>query len=171
VKCSSCGLQVEISLMGEHDCEGSGSPMECTMMAPSAHPPLQLTCPLATPPLPATSLFGRLMPAFGTTSTQKQQPRAPPQLDTSAANRAYMGQNQLTPISQESGSQSSVSPQTPTEQPDTGKPDEYFTPEIANNSPPPPQSARLGGYGGLDDSSAYEGSTFQALPRRDRGQI
>ncbi|KAK4104107.1 hypothetical protein N658DRAFT_242932 [Parathielavia hyrcaniae] len=138
VKCSTCGLEVEISLMGEHICVGSESPPE------------------PTPPLPAASLFGRLMPAFGNPLMQKQQPRTPPQVDTSAANRTYMGQGQLTPISNSSASHSSVSPQTPDGPPEAGKTDEYFATQIANNSPPPPPSTRPGGYGGLDDPSAYE---------------
>ncbi|KAK4138069.1 hypothetical protein BT67DRAFT_130820 [Trichocladium antarcticum] len=149
VKCSTCGLEVEISLMGEHDCAGS--------------PVVD-----ATPPTPAASLFGRLMPSFNNPSTQKQQPRALPQVDTSAAStrsavsdlmltadngpdRAYMGQEELTPISLSSGSQPSVSPLTPNVRPGAGKADEYFAPQIANDSPPPLQPRRPtgSGYGGL----------------------
>ena len=44
---------------------------------------------LATPPMPAASLFGRLMPTFGNPLAQKQQPRAPPQVDTSAASTRH----------------------------------------------------------------------------------
>ncbi|KAK4122388.1 hypothetical protein N657DRAFT_502141 [Parathielavia appendiculata] len=154
VKCSTCGLQVEISLMGEHTCAGSESPPE------------------PTPPLPAASLFGRLMPTFGNPLTQKQQPRTPPQVDTTAANQPYIGQGQLTPISNSSGSQSSVSPQTPDGPPDAGKTDEYFATQIANNSPPPQQSTRPGGYGGLDDSSAYERPISQGdSPRKQNPHL
>ncbi|SPQ22070.1 4bdade72-ac61-4ceb-bf77-e7d5b3d20f2d [Thermothielavioides terrestris] len=146
VKCSTCGAQVQIALMGEHVCTTSASPAA-----------------EASPPLPAASLFGRLMPTFSNPLTQKQQPRAPPQVDTSAANRAYMGQTQLTPVSLSSGSQSAVSPQTPSAlRPGLGKADEYFGPKIANNSPPPPQSPRPGGYGGLDGSSGDDDSALPA---------
>jgi hypothetical protein len=175
VKCSTCGLQVEISLMGEHDC--AGSPVVDGKMLLSH--PLVLSSTnryrLASPPMPGASLFGRLMPSFGNPSTQKQQPRSLPQVDTSAASthhsimsdvtlstdngpdRAYMGQGELTPISLSSGSQTSVSPLTPNARPGAGKADEYFTPQIANDSPPPPQSRRPTGYGGLE---GYEDPAF-----------
>ncbi|KAK4241295.1 hypothetical protein C8A03DRAFT_41241 [Achaetomium macrosporum] len=94
----------------------------------------------------------------------KQEPRAPPQVDTLAAStpdnmadRAYTGQDQLTPGSRSSGSQSSISPQTPSSlRPGLGKQDEYFAPKIASHSPPPPESTRPGGYGGLEDSNGRE---------------
>ncbi|KAK3899781.1 hypothetical protein C8A05DRAFT_46248 [Staphylotrichum tortipilum] len=185
VKCSTCGLQVEISLMGDHICTGgSGSPaLECTMTSPSlAGNASLLTLYLATPPLPAASLFGRLMPSFGNPLAQKQQPRVPPQVDTSAASmtyilshprahadhildRAFISQGQLTPISMSSGSQSSISPQTPIGRPDASKTDEFFSPQIANNSPPPPQPRTPGGYGGLDEKTGYEEpSAYQTSP-------
>ena len=86
VKCSTCSLQVEISLMGEHECTGSGSPpLGCMLLSSSARRHSPLTTSPATPPMPAASLFGRLMPTFGNPLAQKQQPRAPPQVDTSAA--------------------------------------------------------------------------------------
>lgn len=90
VKCSTCGLQVEISLMGEHECTGSGSPpLGCMLLSSSARRRSPLTVSLATPPMPATSLFGRLMPTFGNPLAQKQPPRAPPQVDTSAASTRH----------------------------------------------------------------------------------
>ncbi|KAK3946000.1 hypothetical protein QBC46DRAFT_424937 [Diplogelasinospora grovesii] len=139
VKCSTCGLQVEISLMGEHLCAG----------APAAE---------ATPPMPAPSLFDRFNP-FGYATADKQQPRVPPTLDTSAANRAYMGQGELTPVSFSSGSQS-VSPKTPNSRPGAGRTDEDFTPQIANDSPPPQQSRRPGGYGGFGDTDREGGDSM-----------
>ncbi|KAL2258689.1 hypothetical protein VTK26DRAFT_7929 [Humicola hyalothermophila] len=131
VKCSTCGQQVEISLMGEHKCAGS-------------------SVPDSTPPIPAASIFGRLLPSFGSSTAQKQQPRAPPQVDTNAANRAYAGQGDLTPISLSSGSQNSISPQTPDVRPGAGKGDDYFNPKIADSSHSPAQPRRPGGYGGLE---------------------
>ncbi|KAK3988307.1 hypothetical protein QBC44DRAFT_103437 [Cladorrhinum sp. PSN332] len=156
VKCSTCGRQVEISLMGEHICDGSSSIVE------------------ATPPMPAPSIFERFNPwGSSSTSTDKQQPRAPPQLDTSAAStldvsraekapadigpdRAYTAQGQLTPVSLSSGSQpsdQSLSPKTPSGRPGVDKPDDDFGPQIANNSPPPQQPRRVGGYGGMGDGN------------------
>ncbi|KAK4462048.1 hypothetical protein QBC42DRAFT_286944 [Cladorrhinum samala] len=122
--------------MGEHICDAPLSPVE------------------ATPPMPAPSLFERFNPWGGPSgSTEKQQPRAPPQLDTSAANRAYTAQGELTPESLSSGSQpseQSLSPKTPSGRPGAGKSDEDFAPQIANNSPPA-RPRRPGGYGGLGD--------------------
>lgn len=71
-----------------------------------------------------------------------------------------MSHGDLTPVSLSSGSQSSISPQTPDARPGTSKADEFFSPQIANNSPPPPQSTRPGGYGGLDDSNGYGEASF-----------
>ncbi|KAK4248782.1 hypothetical protein C7999DRAFT_13282 [Corynascus novoguineensis] len=90
-----------------------------------------------------------------------RESRFMPTVKCSTCDRAYTAQSQLTPVSQESGSQSTVSPQTPNAQPSTGKPDDFFSPQIANSSPPPPQSARLGGYGGLNENSEYEGPALQ----------
>ncbi|KAK3378098.1 hypothetical protein B0H63DRAFT_236424 [Podospora didyma] len=140
VKCSNCGKQVEISMMGEHDCSG----------APTAEP---------TPPIPAPSLFERFLP-FGAASTDKQM-RMLPEVDTSAANRVYMGQGQLTPVSLSSGSRS-VSPKTPNGRPGSERADEYFSPRIANDSPPPQQSRRPGGYGGFGDGNGYEDPAYPA---------
>jgi hypothetical protein len=86
VKCSTCGLQVEISLMGEHVCAGSQD-AECTV------PVTRYTslyggtnsASLATPPLLAVPLLGKLISTFGNPPTEKQQPRALPRVDTSAA--------------------------------------------------------------------------------------
>ncbi|KAK0745209.1 hypothetical protein B0T21DRAFT_99244 [Apiosordaria backusii] len=166
VKCSSCGLEVEISLMGEHECSGPPAVEE-------------------TPPMPAPSLFERFNP-WGAPAAAKEQPRAPPQVDTSAAStldvsramahaddgpdRAYAGQGQLTPVSSlSSGSQPSeqnISPKTPYARPSTGKPDEYFAPQIANDSPPPQQSRRPGGYGGLGNGTDFDDQLPTSNPPR-----
>ncbi|KAK4168829.1 hypothetical protein QBC43DRAFT_284082 [Cladorrhinum sp. PSN259] len=125
--------------MGEHICDGSSSAVE------------------DTPPMPTPSLFERFNPWGGSsTSTEKQQPRAPPQLDTSAANRSYTAQGQPSPESLSSGSQPSdqnLSPKTPSGRPGADRTDDDFGPQIANNSPPPQQPRRVGGYGGLGDGS------------------
>ncbi|EGS18643.1 uncharacterized protein CTHT_0052480 [Thermochaetoides thermophila DSM 1495] len=101
--------------------------------------------PEPTPPA-ATSLFSKFM-SFGTAN--KQQPRAPPQVDTLAANREFQNQSQLTPASNSSDSQTTPSPVTPTTTGPAGKGD---SPRIAGDSPPRPSTGRPGGYGGLDDA-------------------
>lgn len=182
VKCSTCGLQVEISLMGEHVCAGSTA-AERTIAA-SSIADLDACAnhgSLATPPLPAVSLFGRFMPAFGNSNaaTEKQQPRAPPQVDTSAAStchqvphltanvtdgtldRAFLGQGELTPVSLGSAS---MTPQTPDGRAGAGKTGEYFAPQIVNDSPP----RRPGGYGGLDEGGGLE-PAFSPNPPRKQG--
>ncbi|KAK4225342.1 hypothetical protein QBC38DRAFT_368947 [Podospora fimiseda] len=162
--------------MGEHICDGSSSAVEGRVLASSDdRSALMLTRFLATPPMPAPSLFERFNP-WGTSSAsaEKQQPRAPPQLDTSAAStldasrakealadngpdRSYTAQGQLTPESLSSGSQpsdQSLSPKTPSGRPGADKRDDDFGPHIANNSPPTQQPRRVGGYGGLGDGNA-----------------
>ncbi|UNI20538.1 hypothetical protein JDV02_006616 [Purpureocillium takamizusanense] len=82
IKCSSCGRDVEISMMGDHLCGG-----------PTAE---------LSPPPEADEGFG----------LQLSQPisakygRTPPPVDTDAANRAFMKRGQLTPVSQPSTSRS-----------------------------------------------------------------
>ncbi|KAK1754535.1 hypothetical protein QBC47DRAFT_219822 [Echria macrotheca] len=153
VKCSTCGNQVEISMMGEHLCSG----------APASDP---------VPPMPAPSIFDRFaLPSlpFGISATTDKQPRLPPKVDTSAANRSYMGpQGQLTPVSLSSGSRS-VSPKTPNGRP-VGRSDDYFTPQIANDSPPPDQLRRPGGYGGFGDDG-FENPMYSANPPRKQPNL
>ncbi|KAI0965448.1 hypothetical protein F4678DRAFT_332763 [Xylaria arbuscula] len=126
IKCSNCGNQVEISMMGDHVC-GVGS--ESTTSEPE-------------PPMP--DLLG------GTFSSLKQNvfdkfTRVPPTVDTSAANRTISRQDQLTPISASTGSQA-ISPKTPM----NGRlgvgstNDDYFSPAIAGSP------RRLGGFGEAD---------------------
>ncbi|KAH8893190.1 hypothetical protein GQ53DRAFT_105108 [Thozetella sp. PMI_491] len=161
IKCSSCGRDIEISMMGEHVCTGSAAPER---MAQDASPKLdaELTASSAVPT--AASFFARLMGATAAAapapaSAAKEAPapaekqgRTPPALDTSAANRSYVSKADLTPESYSSGSRS-ISPKTPNGRPGAGRGDEYFSPRIAGNSP---NSRRPGGYGGFGDADAYE---------------
>ncbi|KAM7216309.1 hypothetical protein V8F06_008328 [Rhypophila decipiens] len=168
VKCSTCGRQVEISLMGEHLCSEADAapiPEHATESAPSESTKSLLTLTTAMPSMLAPSLFGRLNP-FAATSTENQ-PRMPPEVDTSAANRSYIGPGQLTPVSGSSGSRS-VSPKTPNGRPGAGRTDDYFAPQIANDSPPPQQSRRPGGYGGFGDSDSLEDTMYP--PRSPKKQ-
>ncbi|GFP56250.1 hypothetical protein TASIC1_0006042000 [Trichoderma asperellum] len=89
IKCSSCGLQVEISLMGEHVCSG---------------PAVELS-----PPPDSNDKFDDPLPR--PLQTDKLG-RMPSPVDIGAANKAYMVPAPLTPVSQYGGSRS-VSPMTP----------------------------------------------------------
>ena len=177
VKCSTCSRQVEISLMGEHLCSGAPAPegMALLTSVSTDQAGTLLTLSTAAPSMLAPSLFGRLNP-FAASSTDKQS-RMPPEVDTSAASmhlhvrkvtvsdtdigtdRAYNGQGQLTPVSGSSGSRS-VSPKTPIGRPGAGRTDDYFAPQIANDSPPPEQPRRPGGYGGFGDGEGFEDSMY-----------
>ncbi|KAI0201971.1 hypothetical protein F4808DRAFT_449980 [Astrocystis sublimbata] len=125
IKCSNCGNQVEISMMGEHICGDS----------------TEANAPEPAPPPPGPELLG------GATSTFKENifdrfNRAPPTVDTSAANRPFNLQDQLTPVSASTGSQA-ISPKTPMNGrlgPGTSS-DEYFSPAIAGSP------RRPSGYG------------------------
>ncbi|KAI2625096.1 hypothetical protein GGR54DRAFT_551068 [Hypoxylon sp. NC1633] len=141
IKCSNCGNQVEISMMGDHICGSTPA---------AAEPP---------PPMPDllggafSSLRANVFDKFRTT---------PPAVDTSAANRAFAKPDQLTPVSASTGSLA-ISPKTPTH----GRPgagpggDDYFTPAIAGSP------RRPGGYGGFGDSESYEGdAAFGTSPNK-----
>ncbi|KAI1389663.1 uncharacterized protein F4822DRAFT_208011 [Hypoxylon trugodes] len=142
IKCSNCGNQVEISMMGDHVC---GS-------APAA----------TEPPPPMPDLLGGALSTFKTNVFGGFARAAPPAVDTSAANRAFNKSDQLTPVSASTGSQA-ISPKTPTH----GRPgaglggDEYFAPAIAGSP------RRPGGYGGFGDSESYEGdSNYATSPNK-----
>ncbi|OLN86497.1 Paxillin-like protein 1 [Colletotrichum chlorophyti] len=136
IKCSSCGNQVEISMMGEHVCGGPN-----TEPSPPLPPP-----PAARP----DSVDSYDQPSL---LDNKYGRMAPPTLDTSAANGPYMQNNQLTPISTSTGS-ISISPKTPNSQA-LGRPDDYFQPQIANDYGSNGHPRRPGGYGGFDDGDDY----------------
>ncbi|KAI0536112.1 hypothetical protein GGR58DRAFT_406561 [Xylaria digitata] len=134
IKCSNCGNQVEISMMGEHVCGGSNEPAASEL-----------------PPMP--DLLGGALSSFKQNVFDKFT-RAAPTVDTSAANRAFAKQDQLTPVSASTGSQA-ISPKTPM----NGRlgvgsnNDDYFSPAIAGSP------RRPGGYGG-----------FSAEPEPEEGE-
>ncbi|KUJ18312.1 uncharacterized protein LY89DRAFT_732992 [Mollisia scopiformis] len=81
IKCSMCAKDIEISQMGDHVCGGSGEP---------------------TPPPDARGNFGRIphkQTATNGPSFLKPGRALPPKVDTSAANRPFFPQEELTPIS------------------------------------------------------------------------
>ncbi|KAI1820587.1 hypothetical protein F4861DRAFT_53762 [Xylaria intraflava] len=85
IKCSNCGNQVEISMMGDHVCGNSNKP----------------TAPEPTPISGAFSSFRH--------NVFNKFSRSAPTVDTSAANRAFSRHDQLTPVS----ATNSISPRTP----------------------------------------------------------
>ncbi|KAI0156763.1 hypothetical protein GGR57DRAFT_70223 [Xylariaceae sp. FL1272] len=148
IKCSNCGNQVEISMMGEHTCGGASD-------TASSEP---------VPPTP--DLLG------GAFSSLKQNvfdkfTRAPPTVDTSAANDAFAKQEQL-PMSASTASQA-ISPKTPMSlRPGAGSSnDDYFSPAIASSP------RRPGGYGGLStEPELYESeSAYGTSPNKPNNML
>ncbi|KAI1123720.1 hypothetical protein F5Y10DRAFT_46307 [Nemania abortiva] len=147
IKCSNCGNQVEISMMGEHVCGGNSES--------AASDPV--------PPMP--DLLGGAFSSFKQNVFDKFT-RAPPTVDTSAANRAF--QDQLTPVSASTASQA-ISPKTPS----NGRlgagstNDEYFSPVIAGSP------RRPGGYGGFSaEPEPEEGeSTYGTSPNKQTSSL
>ncbi|KAH6709803.1 hypothetical protein VD0002_g9274 [Verticillium dahliae] len=149
IKCSSCGNEVEISMMGEHIC---GASLDSALPSPQT---ADTFASYARSPPPEDIKFSR---------TQPQR------VDTSAANRPFLGQSQITPISSSTGSLS-VSPKTPS----GGRPDDYFQPEIATDydATPPLTARRPGGYGGFEEPDARDGEpNYQSSsPKRQQGAL
>ncbi|TGO41593.1 hypothetical protein BHYA_0019g00220 [Botrytis hyacinthi] len=98
IKCSNCARDIQIAMMGEHIC--SGPP-------PAGEP---------TPPLDLNNTFDRMpynQQSYSNGSNLLKPGRTmPPRVDTSAANRPFFQQDQLTPASSASPSRS-ASPLTP----------------------------------------------------------
>ncbi|KAI0164401.1 hypothetical protein GGR52DRAFT_121295 [Hypoxylon sp. FL1284] len=140
IKCSNCGNQVEISMMGEHIC---GS-------APAAE---------EAPPMP--DLLGGAFSSLKANVFDKFARNAPPTVDTSAANKSYARPDQLTPVSASTGSLA-ISPKTPYGRPGAGSSgDDYFAPAIASSP------RRPGGHGGFGESESYDGdSAYGTSPNK-----
>ncbi|KAI8953576.1 hypothetical protein F4801DRAFT_121539 [Xylaria longipes] len=147
IKCSNCGNQVEISMMGDHVC-GSG-----TEFAASEPVPLE------------PELLGGTLSSFKQNVFDKFT-RAPPTVDTSAANRPFMRQDQLTPVSASTGSQA-ISPKTPM----NGRlgagssGDDYFSPAIAGSP------RRPSGYGGFLTESEEGEATYGTSPNKQTSSL
>ncbi|KAH6652829.1 hypothetical protein BKA67DRAFT_692130 [Truncatella angustata] len=151
VKCSQCGNEVEISLMGEHICQAASKP--------------ELP-PQATAPDVITGAFSSLKQTvwgFGSRA-------APPSVDTSAANEAFARPDQLTPVSASTGSRT-ISPKTPSGRLEGGSNGDYFSPTIADVASPG-QNGRSGGYGGFGEPQQYEPEPlyYGAKPRNQPQQ-
>ncbi|KAI1100942.1 hypothetical protein F4804DRAFT_26655 [Jackrogersella minutella] len=141
IKCSNCGNQVEISMMGDHIC-GSAPP--------ATQPP---------PPMP--DLLGGAFSSLRANVFDKFSRSTPPAVDTSAANRAFAKQDSLTPVSASTGSLA-ISPKTPLHgRPNASLGGDEYAPAIASSP------RRPGGYGGFGDPESYEGdSAYGTSPNK-----
>ncbi|KAH6690644.1 LIM domain-containing protein [Plectosphaerella plurivora] len=148
IKCSSCGNQVEISMMGEHLCNG-----------PAEEEPL--------PPMPPANSFRSYDEPPRQDNFNKFGRMAPPSVDTGIANRPFLGRDQMTPMSTSTASLS-VSPKTP----GAGRSDDYFQPRIASDygNAPSQNPRRPGGYGGFDEPDAYSSESGYMSPQQKQGQ-
>ncbi|KAK1993455.1 hypothetical protein LX36DRAFT_251800 [Colletotrichum falcatum] len=155
IKCSSCGRQVEISMMGEHICTGPGE-------EPSPPPARPDSIDSYDQPSPRDDTNNN----NSNNNNNKYGRMPPPTLDTSAANLPFSRQGQLTPISTSTGS-ISISPKTPNSQA-AGRSDDYFQPQIANDYNSNQQSRRPGGYGGFDDGEDF--GSDQMYPNEQKKQ-
>ncbi|KAH8671236.1 hypothetical protein BX600DRAFT_509923 [Xylariales sp. PMI_506] len=144
IKCSQCGNEVEIAMMGSHICGGA-------------------------PPLPSESsapdLLGGAFASLKQTVWGFGSRAAPPSVDTSAANQSYSRPEQLTPASASTGSRT-ISPKTPTGRSGAGlSSDDDFAPVIADPTVPV-QSGRPGGYGGFDTQPDEVEPTYGMSPNK-----
>ncbi|OAR02734.1 hypothetical protein LLEC1_03936 [Akanthomyces lecanii] len=145
IKCSQCGNEVEISMMGEHLCDAPEIP-ECKRPEASASR-ADADRITVSPPLGAHEAFGSAYHG-----TREKYLRTPPPVDTGAANR-YLNQGQLTPVSH-SGSSRNTSPKTPSGRLGVNRRyNDDYAPAIANpddgQRSPRGYSRRPGGYGGF----------------------
>ncbi|KAJ2980770.1 hypothetical protein NUW58_g6858 [Xylaria curta] len=147
IKCSNCGNQVEISMMGDHVCGGGN---DSTASEP-------------TPPMP--DLLGGAFSSFKQNVFDKFS-RVPPTVDTSAANQTFPRPDQLTPISASTGSQA-ISPKTPM----NGRlgvgsnNDGYFSPAIAESP------RRPSGYGGFSAEPEEGEAAYGTSPNKQTSSL
>ncbi|KAI1500821.1 hypothetical protein F5X99DRAFT_228332 [Biscogniauxia marginata] len=129
IKCSNCGNQVEISMMGDHVCGSANT-------APAVQPT----------PAPMPDRLGGAFSSLKANVFDKFS-RAPPSVDTNAANKAFMRTDQLTPLSASTGSHA-ISPRTPLfARPSTSHGGDDYAPAIAGSP------RRPSGYGGFSTES------------------
>ncbi|KAI9767781.1 MAG: hypothetical protein M1840_005462 [Geoglossum simile] len=130
IKCSNCGAEIEISMMGDHLCStasqrknavGMRKPVGTNRNAASRPPEPSFRFKGAPPPSSRTNGSGN--------DSLKPGRTAPPRIDPQAANRPFIRQDQLTPISNY-GDSRNVSPITP------------FPNPFRNYSSTPPRSLR-----------------------------
>ncbi|KAK8044732.1 lim domain-containing protein [Apiospora rasikravindrae] len=146
IKCSQCGNEVEISMMGDHVCGG---------------PPAVEAPPPAAPDV-LGGAFASVKGVFGFGYGSKAA--APPTVDTKSANQAYKP-DQLTPISVSTGSRGTISPKTPTGRTNSTGGDDYFPAIAGANSPS--QNTRPGGYGGFgDENEQTYGGGYGTSPQK-----
>ncbi|TQV93980.1 LIM domain-containing protein [Cordyceps javanica] len=160
IKCSQCGNDVEISMMGEHLCNVPDTP-ECSELRASVAR-ADADSIIVSPPLGAQETFAS---AYQTTRNKYLQ--TPPPVDTRAANR-YLNQGQISPTSHSSSSRD-TSPKTPSRRSGASKRfNDDYAPEIANpddgQRSPRGYGRRPGGYGGFGNPTPEPESTEATEP-------
>ncbi|KAL7799067.1 LIM domain-containing protein [Trichoderma ceciliae] len=147
IKCSSCGMQVEISLMGEHACPG---------------PSVELS-----PPPDSNDKFDDPPPR--SLSTDKLG-RMPSPVDIGAANKMYMAPGPLTPVSQPGGSRS-VSPMTPYRPSFANQARDFFSFGAAKADEPTqiPENAQQSDGNGHRSSKSVAALTSTPVPAKPLG--
>ncbi|KAI0595854.1 hypothetical protein F4775DRAFT_335980 [Biscogniauxia sp. FL1348] len=141
IKCSNCGNQVEISMMGDHVC-GSAKP------APAVQPT----------PAPMPDRLGGALSSLKANVFDKFS-RTPPSVDTSAANKAFMRTDQLTPLSASTGSHA-ISPRTPLyARPSTSHGGDDYAPAIAGSPRRPSGFGRFSSESESADADATYGTS------------
>ncbi|KAI9784578.1 MAG: hypothetical protein M1839_001800 [Geoglossum umbratile] len=129
VKCSSCGAEIEISMMGDHLCSSAPQRKNAVATRLADH-----SFRFKDTPPPSTRVNG------SGNDSLKPGRTAPPRIDPQVANRPFMRQEQLTPISNYSDSHD-VSPITPFPNPFRGLAStpprslRALTPEIESDPP------------------------------------
>ncbi|KAJ6784284.1 hypothetical protein PWT90_06414 [Aphanocladium album] len=160
IKCSQCGNEVEISMMGEHLCAALATP-ECRELQVSLSTSTQADKNTVTPPLEAEETFENSYQA-----TRNKYLRTPPPVDTGAANR-YLSQGQLTPVSHSSSSRN-TSPKTPSRRSGINRRyNDDYAPEIAQDDgqrSPRGYGRRPGGYGGFRSQTPEPESNEEPEP-------
>ncbi|KFA47111.1 hypothetical protein S40293_08705 [Stachybotrys chartarum IBT 40293] len=182
IKCSLCGRDVEISMMGDHLCMGPAEERETS--PPPTSQARDLLIKVAPLPIKLDDKFndrhaspsppdnGRMPPRVdtGVASRSQSPPTKQQESLTMITDRPYARLDQLTPGSPSSGTQT-VSPLTPTGHVGLGQGDGYFSPQIASEEtfPSPSQGRRPGGYGGFVDVDPYDAS--RAMDKQANGNI
>lgn len=181
IKCSSCGNEIEISMMGDHLCEGPGGAGGAAAAAPPSTVPATAQAPAKT----GGGLLGGLLGGGGLLDTFMPVGKsvhdkigAIPPVDTAIASESAAFTTNMTTTVNSSGpwqhhadiapldrsysrqpltplslssGSRSASPRTPGGRPSIGRADDYFSPTIANNNQNLSPQRRPGGYGGFGD--------------------
>ncbi|KAH8170687.1 LIM domain-containing protein [Sarocladium implicatum] len=143
IKCSSCGNEVEISMMGDHICGGPGA-------EPSPPPDAFDEGRFAVPAIP--DKFARMPPPVDITAASEYSSgdTIHSKILNHVPDNSYMRQGQMTPLSQAGGPRS-ISPNTPGARFLQSRHEDVSRPSTSGNGSLPSAGRRPGGYGGFGD--------------------